>query len=279
MDTSKIHRILDKNSISDLKEYLEGHILTLEDINAIALLIIYKPVKISDKNKQKVRTEMINILHTDYGFDVTSANIYTDNDDYYINDVYNPMMMKLLIEMGLDIKNNNEEILIQACKEGSLENVRSLLELGVNPNIRGGYVLTSCIENNRLNRHYGKFAEERFEIIKLLVSYGLDPNVKKALDICIIGRYYDLANFLCENGLNVNLDDDDENYPLIMAIQRKSYIFVKLLLDYGADVSFLSRMTFDDDDDNSIEEYEKMCNLLVSKGVDLMAVNKVALFA
>ena len=59
---------------------------------------------------------------------------------------------------------------------------------------------------------------------------------KKLLESVKEGKFYDTKQLLEEDLADTNTIDKDGNTPLIIAAKKNEYIFITMLIDYGADV-------------------------------------------
>jgi ankyrin repeat protein len=130
--------------------------------------------------------------------------------------------------------------LCTACHTGDLDRVRELLE--AEPSLA-----------NRLSDYVGYYlgsgsplrnaaAKGHFEIVKLLLSCGADPNLREegiaptgqALYAAAANRHYEIAKFLLEHGANPNAEVESSADALTRAINNSDQPMVELLCSYGA---------------------------------------------
>ncbi len=90
--------------------------------------------------------------------------------------------------------------------------------------------------------HYAA-SESNVEIVALLVELGLDVNVKREgtlsgpLSNAACDGKFEIAQWLLDNGADINAGAGRHGTPLISAIQSKSLKMVKLMLERGADLN------------------------------------------
>ena len=148
----------------------------------------------------------------------------------------------------------------QTTINGSSEILKTLLELGANPNQisrdgDGDYTpLAFCLlpnpdENNADN--WLPFDNQAIEKAKLLLQHGADPNLAcpslPDLPPLVMAIRYgfgdnnginpiavELIELLLEHGADPNFTDSEGNSPLSLAVENKLHDVEKLLLAYGA---------------------------------------------
>jgi ankyrin repeat protein len=155
---------------------------------------------------------------------------------------------EFLIHHGAEIKKTSNVLISLACRWTSLKIVKLLLSKG------------TFIQNDLTNdllyqilQSYQKNIEDKQKIISLLMSNGLDIKVVKIIDISctssmptliyMINRNkYDLINFLIQQGIDVNVRDENGDTALMKIISipddklpyHMRVDLVKLLLEHGA---------------------------------------------
>lgn len=87
--------------------------------------------------------------------------------------------------------------------------------------------------------HYSIFADS-YEITRLFLKYGLDPNRRDKQGqtpiFRIIFSHNDkIIGLLLEYGALISMQDNDGNTPLHLAVLAKNHKIVEALLKYGAD--------------------------------------------
>ena len=86
--------------------------------------------------------------------------------------------------------------------------------------------------------------EVKMEVYSHLIDYKKQVNVtlrdgtSALLVACLDGNRLDIAQFLLENGAEVNMCNSMGNTPLLGALMCDDEVLVNLLLEYGADLSF-----------------------------------------
>lgn len=146
--------------------------------------------------------------------------------------------MKLLVENGLDIKNNCRDAFISACSEGHIEIVRLFLEKEIDLNDE---------KNNGL---FHAAIENRDDVLRLLIDHGADVNRNDTSALRWAAKYncFQTVRTLLENGANVNAKVEIEpnsnalmfspvfhQSALLNAYMKNNREIVQLLLIYGAD--------------------------------------------
>ena len=177
---------------------------------------------------------------------------------------HNTKLMKRKIAEGYDVNATTADtygtILTRACqpyfhpgyglypvdldkKEGKLvyEMLKILLENGASKSVN----VTDAIPRGRAPLHYvvashGIYPRDKERIIKLLISYGADINLRTCdgrtpLDVAIRdARSYETVEILIENGADVNLKTAEEKTPLQLAVENGSTEISDLLRKNGA---------------------------------------------
>ena len=126
----------------------------------------------------------------------------------------------------------NPSSLHNACAEGAVEDVRSLLDQGADINERNAKheaVLLVVLRNGNL------------EVAKILIEYGADVNCRDKIGwtplmIASQSGFRDIAELLLDHGADVNAKNDSLWTALHFASLNGHLEIVKLLLDRGADI-------------------------------------------
>ena len=131
-----------------------------------------------------------------------------------------------------ELKKNESEFL-QKTSEGDFEHVHSLVEAGVNLNVRDERSNTALMN---------AAAKGHIDIVKLLLDRGAGVNVQDkesntALMNAASKGHIDIVKLLLDRGTEVNFQDK-EGYTALMEAASFGYIdIVKLLLNRGAEVN------------------------------------------
>ncbi len=129
--------------------------------------------------------------------------------------------------------NDAEKTLFEACEVGNLEEVKKILNEGVNleaRNIEGYTALMAAIHGGQA------------EAARLLIENGADVNARKGngdsvLIFAISKGQYEVARALIENGTDIHAKNYLDETALIKAAQTHAPAeLIKLLLEKGADV-------------------------------------------
>lgn len=169
-------------------------------------------------------------------------------------------------------KVSDDRLLMDAVKSGNVEEVQSLLNKGVDVNVR---VETMDSPTPLMKASEGG----NLEVVKLLVGKGANVNAtdhsgETPLMYASRGGHLEIMKLLIEKGADVNAQEWYGHMSvLLLAFERGDLKTVKLLLDYGADVKtkdfhgettlmYASRL-------NDLE----IVKLLISKGTDVNASN------
>lgn len=123
---------------------------------------------------------------------------------------------------------------VYANEENLLEQVRSLLQAGANPNERTEYFETPLRVSSRLGR---------FDVVKLLFEFGADPshlNWTPLFHAVAYGSMQQVRDCV-ENGADLSAIDTWERTPFLLAIQSGDIDKVSYLIDVGADITDTGR--------------------------------------
>ena len=161
---------------------------------------------------------------------------------------------------------DEKSALMMACKNKKLEEVKSLMKEGADPNVSNKNGLTALMmvvsdgyleiaevlvkngADTNLKEKMGKNAlmmaceNEDFEMVKTLVENGADTNERNkdgwtALMVVSRDGGCEVANLLVENGADPNLKDNSGNTALMKACQEANFEMITCLVKNGADVN------------------------------------------
>ncbi len=140
-----------------------------------------------------------------------------------------------------------QSLLILAVKNKKYTSLKKLLSLGAKPNLQDRYNGTSAlIEACKIGVGYTQ-DEPDTQYIKLLLKYGGNPNIvqapekseKKTLETPLISAInkgiFDYVKILVENGADVNYSNQTINTPLTEALKMEKMDIALYLLKSGAD--------------------------------------------
>lgn len=205
----------------------------------------------------------------------------------------------------------NEKILYHALKHALFEIVQDLLNQGLNPNvirfeeeynikplhmavndghteiaqllITNGAILNSS--PNSMTELYTAVSNCDYEMVKILLSYGADPNIscfgKTLIHLATDERFFtrEILLELLKYGANVNSKDDYYGFsPLHIASHEANLEAMEILLRWGADSRSLNSKKESplhilslNPEDHSNEIVAKAVSLLSKYGIDINA--------
>lgn len=137
----------------------------------------------------------------------------------------------------------NDE-LMNAAKEGDLESVKQLLNLGANVNAKtwNGYSpLGEALSGKSFNTAkflIEKGADVNCKVIEYLGNDVGDYFITTPLSFACREKNLDMVKFLVDHGADVNAIGEDNMSPLSYACYWEQVEAVKYLIDHGADVNF-----------------------------------------
>jgi len=140
-----------------------------------------------------------------------------------------------VIQQKTESKQNSNELLLKAAKEGNLNDVENLIQ-SANVNYKNESGNTALI----LASYFG-----HTNIVKKLVQNGanlnaFDNNGVTSLIWCASENRYDIAKILIESGINVNHQDNKGYSALMWACLKGNSEIVKLLLNNNANKTLLN---------------------------------------
>ncbi|XP_051165182.1 putative ankyrin repeat protein RF_0381 isoform X1 [Leptopilina boulardi] len=177
-------------------------------------------------------------------------------------------IVKFLLQHGAQIDDpvqNDTTILQLAVKEKSIEFVNNVLKYF--PDI-----------NNKNNRQSFKIAvygngKQYKTIVESLLEYGFNVNPEDAnelLHVAVQKKYLKFVEHLLKQGADINAEDKIKNIPIVYAIKNKDYNLTKLLLNNGANVKdnpLLLRIAIETEDLGIVQS-------LLHHGVNINACHK-----
>ena len=128
----------------------------------------------------------------------------------------------------------NNIVLIKACKVGNLLEAKKAINEGANVNYKDKY-------NYEMTPLHIASQQGNIDLAKMLIMRGADVNDKSKygltpLHIASIAGHVEVVELLIENGANVNGEDASGKTPLDRASMNGHIEIVKLLLSQGANV-------------------------------------------
>ena len=143
----------------------------------------------------------------------------------------NAFLAQTLLERGAARGNRSrvcEEALVSATMRGHIDVVKVLLNWDANGVRIPYYTLKESLQSAVIKGH--------FDIVRSLVAYGVDiDSLNHALRQCIQHDQVGIAEFLLENGAEINAVTMHKRTPLTTACMRKKTEPARLLLGRGAD--------------------------------------------
>ncbi|AVL95087.1 ankyrin repeat protein [Moumouvirus australiensis] len=150
-----------------------------------------------------------------------------------------------------------EQIIITGSAQlSNLKYIKQLIDMGFDittPYKPNEALIIGCISGN-------------IEMVKFLIEYGLDPNYNNTesfREACDVNQIK-ICEYLLKYGINIDFNSREFLYLIISTIKKNNYEMLQLLIDNGANLSFIN---------NFVESESKNCrfnelfDLLVSQGV------------
>lgn len=152
---------------------------------------------------------------------------------------------------------------------GDVEKVKSLIESGVDVNVRDMKGYTPLLISSELGND---------ELSKLLINNGADVNVQKkngrtSLMNASGGEDVEIVNLLLEKGADVNARDNTGETALMTASLHGQTEVVGILIEKGADVNAKTKFGWTSLMAATSEGNETTIKLLLEKGADVNIVN------
>ena len=184
---------------------------------------------------------MMKMLIETYHFDPSQNNNDIMDDSARIGSSAMTQLLRDYLVDEINEKNINERSLIVSCSAGNFENVKLLLNYGLDPNLKNGQLLKIALESSTYSCKYDPdyIQSNNYRVIKLLIESGCDIN--------------------CQDGL-----------PLKLAIKHHNYEVTKLLLTSGANVDYINNNN--NNDNNINNNTNKLYELLFQHNVDPIAI-------
>jgi hypothetical protein len=158
-------------------------------------------------------------------------------------------------------KANPDTGFIYACLCGLAEVARGLLEKGIDVNEKGNY-LGSAIQAASAKGH--------IEVVKLLVAYGADVNLRAGRNSSpIVGAPLEVTRLLLDHGANVNAGGEPHDSAIYTACVSGEVEVAKLLLKRGVNINVV------DDESGSLIQtasahgHVEVVKLLLAYGADV----------
>lgn len=169
------------------------------------------------------------------------------------------------------------------CEHQPYKLVRRFLQEGANPNTfnavehRHGFIAST---ETPLNLVIERDDEDSVEMIKLLVAFGANPNLKSDAGLPILNAVsnefygFEIVEALVECGADINISEEDGRQAIHYA---RDVRMLELLLRHGADFNAVdvdgkTPLHFFDNEDCE-DEIKEAIEFLVSNGADIYAVD------
>lgn len=185
-------------------------------------------------------------------------------DKYFTSDllplaqaIYNDdakTVKQIIIQKGISVDTADIKygycLLLYAINAESKSVVKTLLELGANPNQLS---ITKVYENNdsipdRTPHRYpliNAINKEDLYFAKILLQYGANPNLGNPLHTAITNApeksVFKMFDLLLEQGSNINAIDRNNDTPLFLSIFISRTDYANYFLDHGANVNIICR--------------------------------------
>ncbi|ANB50885.1 hypothetical protein [Powai lake megavirus] len=202
-------------------------------------------------------------------------------------------VLRYMINLGADplTKTNPGGALIEACKNGNTEIIKLLLQFGVTNEYDIGRIFYPiylrndiAIANLLLDNFDLKLLEKEFisaiefasvEIIKLFYNRGIKINYchKKLFGSVIYNKDAQVLEFLLNNGLELNCEDDDVMLTINHIIKNCRVSIIKILINHGFDLTCLNKYV-----EKKIPRsiyHDEMNKILMNHGVDPVNILKL----
>ena len=165
----------------------------------------------------------------DYDSYINCRAVCKSWNQLFCSDLYEARVMEKLVE-----KKKNQRKLYRYSREGKVEEVRSILSTGINPN-------SSFTDANIIIPLFAAIHGDHAAVVKLLLNMGADPNLGDEVGItplhyaAISGNSGTVMKMLLVAGGDPNKGNGLGDQPLHWAATTFHTEKVRLLLDAGAD--------------------------------------------
>ncbi|MEK6545951.1 MAG: ankyrin repeat domain-containing protein, partial [Nitrospinota bacterium] len=212
---------------SELKQPREGDIYQTSRGEFVIKILSSRQLEFAHKGA---------VMVAEYTVDGDSMRLTFDNEENKRIEYYKIISVGLkgdkdtLSGMVLYDKNITDSF-FNAVKERNINEVKSLLSKGVDPNYVNEYGESALL--------FAIMAGDA-EVVRKLLSAGADPDSKDThgtpvLTLASDEGYLDIVKVLLEVGADVNKKDNDGSTALMEAAEKDHIDIVKILLDAGAD--------------------------------------------
>jgi len=172
-------------------------------------------------------------------------NYYDSSNIYFVNacEYEKEDLLKYLYEqLKIDIKSicgrDDETLLFIACKNRNLILVKYLIELGLDINKENDYGETPF---------FNACESRNLELVKYLIKCGIDISksnytLKTPLFYACESENVDIVKYLIKFGANINQEDDEGETPIFEACFNEKENIVKCLVELGIDINKEKRL-------------------------------------
>lgn len=143
---------------------------------------------------------------------------------------------------------NDQDLFVQAIKSNEIKMVQLLLEFGADVNALDGWERTPIFDACYTDMVNNTRDILDINIPKLLLVHGVsDINHRSKsgktalLQSLMMGCNLEYAQLLIEQGINVNLEDEDGNSAWVMSMHANNTQLTRMLLDHGTDINYQNK--------------------------------------
>ena len=213
---------------SELKQPREGDIYQTSRREFVIKILSSRQLEFAHKGA---------VMVAEYTVDGDSMRLTFDNEENKKVEYYKIISIGLKVDKGtlsgmVLYDKNITDSFFNAIKERNINEVKSLLLKGLDPNYENEYGEVALL--------FAIIAGNAEEVVRELLSVGADPDSKdthgtSVLTLASDEGYLDIVKILLADGADVNKKDNDGSTALIEAVGKGHIDIVKVLLAAGAD--------------------------------------------